>query len=709
MAHTPGHMDFTQSLLSDLYAGGQAGITQTETMEQATTTRDLGNIPEGTVLERPSGEFEYSITDDVDTEINEADVVTQMLVDACAARGGKYNKETGICEGADEYEPEETTEVEMPEISDSLQGFLEQEGEMGYCSGATGTTKEECIGSGGNFISYYGTNPETGEEVNIFTDLRGWLGATYPDLDEEAYQYFDTMTFDQADFKTFLESISTESQKNTDFTNKAYNIAQTARDNAEEKINKDLASGLITFAQAEELRQEVLNYAEESYSRATGSEEFVGSLNDALADGSLTQEEYEALKSTYDEEGITSTIFRDISNRTDRLIEEKRLSTTKAQTTYDLALQDAQDEFDESQGLLEVGLARTKSDAELLAERERNKNKRSFLSSYQQAQDSLMARMFAQRNAETGFVASGGIQEQQDIVNRQASEQMARLTLDAYLPALEQIAEDKDIDVARAEEDYARAEGILLKDRTKAEDRAGIRRDAIIDALQTDFGLSLNEIGAQTQDIIQSTQDDISQARFDAEQRKTEIQNEKQSLLDRYDALMDTAGNEQEKADLELEIALNAIKAETEASIGAGGSLLDDYIGTVLAGLQEFDAGEVGDQFANLSDDEDAPEGYPFETEPTNCPEGFASESITVTVNADDGGSDMVGGELVPTTTKTFWSECKPEGTGGGSEEGVDLFSALKTEDDTTVDTAEERYGSKEGAFTSQLTGKQYG
>ena len=92
MAHTPGHMDFTQSLLSDLYAGGQAGITQTETMEQATTTRDLGNIPEGTVLERPSGEFEYSITDDVDTEINEADVVTQMLVDACAARGGKYNK-----------------------------------------------------------------------------------------------------------------------------------------------------------------------------------------------------------------------------------------------------------------------------------------------------------------------------------------------------------------------------------------------------------------------------------------------------------------------------------------------------------------------------------------------------------------------------------------------------------------------------------------
>ena len=30
-------------------------------------------------------------------------------------------------------------------------------------------------------------------------------------------------------------------------------------------------------------------------------------------------------------------------------------------------------------------------------------------------------------------------------------------------------------------------------------------------------------------------------------------------------------------------------------------------------------------------------------------------------------------------------------------------------EDDTTVDTAEERYGSKEGAFTSQLTGKQYG
>ena len=261
MAHTPGHMDFTHSVLRDLYAGGQAGITQTDTMEQATTTRDLGNIPEGTVLERPSGEFEYSITDDVDTEINEADVVTQMLVDACAARGGKYNKETGICEGADEYEPEETTEVEMPEISDSLQGFLEQEGEMGYCSGATGTTKEECIGSGGNFISYYGTNPETGEEVNIFTDLRGWLGATYPDLDEEAYQYFDTMTFDQADFKTFLESVSQQSKENTDFTNRAYNIAQEARDNAEEKINKDLASGLITFAQAEEFRQEVLNYA----------------------------------------------------------------------------------------------------------------------------------------------------------------------------------------------------------------------------------------------------------------------------------------------------------------------------------------------------------------------------------------------------------------------------------------------------------------
>ena len=65
MAHTPGHMDFTQSLLSDLYAGGQAGITQTETMEQATTR-------EGEVLERPSGEFEYSIADDVDTEINEA-------------------------------------------------------------------------------------------------------------------------------------------------------------------------------------------------------------------------------------------------------------------------------------------------------------------------------------------------------------------------------------------------------------------------------------------------------------------------------------------------------------------------------------------------------------------------------------------------------------------------------------------------------------
>ena len=519
------------------------------------------------------------------------------------------------------------------------------------------------------------------------------------------------MTFDQADFKTFLESISTESQKNTDFTNKAYNIAQKARDNAKEKINKDLASGLITFAQAEELRQEVLNYAEESYSRATGSEEFIDSLNDALADGSLTQEEYEALKSTYDEEGITSTIFRDISNRTDRLIEEKRLSTTKAQTAYDQALQDAQDEFDESQGLLDVGLDRALSDAELLAKRERNKNKRSFLSSYQQAQDSLMARMFAQRNAETGFVASGGIQEQQDIVNRQASEQMARLTLDAYLPALEQIADDKNIDVARAEEDYARAEGILLKDRTKAEDRAGIRRDAIIDALQTDFGLSLNEIGAQTQDIIQSTQDDISQARFDAEQRKTEIQNEKQSLLNRYDALMDTAGNEQEKADLELQIALVTIKEETEASIGAGGSLLDDYIGTVLAGLQEFDTGEVGDQFQEFSDDKDAPEGYPYETEPTNCPEGFFSESTTVTVKADDGGSDMVGGELVPEVTKTFWSACKPEGTGGGEEEeGVDLFDALKKSSlGTTVDTAEERYGSKEGASTSQLTGKQYG
>ena len=700
MAHTPGHMNFTQSLLSDLYAGGQAGITQTETMEQARTR-------EGEVLERPSGEFEYSITDDVDTEINEADVVTQMLVDACAARGGKYNKETGICEGADEYEPEETTEVEMPEISDSLQGFLEQEGEMGYCSGATGTTKEECIGSGGNFIAYYGTNPETGEEVNIFTDLRGWLGATYPDLDEEAYQYFDTMTFDQADFKTFLESVSQQSKENTDFTNRAYNIAQTARDNAEEKINKDLASGLITFAQAEELRQEVLNYAEESYSRATGSEEFVGSLNDALADGSLTQEEYEALKSTYDEEGITSTIFRDISNRTDRLIEEKRLSTTKAQTTYDLALQDAQDEFDESQGLLEVGLARTKSDAELLAERERNKNKRSFLSSYQQAQDSLMARMFAQRNAETGFVASGGIQEQQDIVNRQASEQMARLTLDAYLPALEQIADDKNIDVARAEEDYARAEGILLKDRTKAEDRAGIRRDAIIDALQTDFGLSLNEIGAQTQDIIQSTQDDISQARFDAEQRKTEIQNEKQSLLDRYDALMDTAGNEQEKADLELEIALNAIKAETEASIGAGGSLLDDYIGTVLAGLQEFDAGDVTDnQFADLTEDPDAPPGYPLEDEPTNCPEGKFSESTDVTYTVETRVPGPDGNPITRTEerVKTFWSECKDEDSPPTPPPPPSPPSPETIADDITVDTAEERYGSLSGTEAQRGT-----
>jgi hypothetical protein len=693
-------MDFTQSLLADLYAGGQAGIQQ----NPMTQTVQV----EGGDYQMPTEEFEYSITDDVDTEINEADVVTQMLVDACAARGGKYNKQTGICEGADEYEPE-TPEVEMPEISDSLQGFLEQEGEMGYCSGATGTTKEECIGGGGNFISYYGTNPETGEEVNIFTDLRGWLKATYPDLDEEAYQYFDTMTFDQADFKTFLESVSQQSKENTDFTNRAYNIAQEARNNAEEKINKDLASGLISNAQAEELRQEVLNYAEESYSRATGSEEFINNLNEALSDGSLTQEEYEALKSTYDEEGITSTIFRDISNRADRLIEEKRLSETKAQTTYDLALQDAKDEFDESQGLLDVGLDRALSDAERLAERERNKNKRTFLSSYQQAQDSLMARMFAQRNAETGFVASGGIQEQQDIVNRQASEQMARLTLDAYLPALEQIAEDRDIDVARAEEDYARAEGILLKDRTKAEDRAGIRRDAIIDALQTDFGLSLNEIGAQTQDIIQSTQDDISQARFDAKQRKTEIQNEKQQLLNRYDALMDTAGNEQEKADLELEIALNAIKAETEASIGAGGSLLDDYIGTVLAGLQEFDTGEITDnQFADLTDDPEAPEGYPLETEPTNCPEGKFSEStdVTYTVEVRVPGPDGNPMTRTEERVKTFWSECKDE----ESPPPPPPPSLPKTiEDDTTVDIAEERYGSKEGAFTSQLTGKQYG
>ena len=69
MPHIVGHTeDNLQTFLGELYEQGFAGVKQTETMTESKTR-------EGDVFTQPSGEYEYSIFDDLETDVNESDVV----------------------------------------------------------------------------------------------------------------------------------------------------------------------------------------------------------------------------------------------------------------------------------------------------------------------------------------------------------------------------------------------------------------------------------------------------------------------------------------------------------------------------------------------------------------------------------------------------------------------------------------------------------
>jgi hypothetical protein len=637
MAHVAGHIEDTQfsayedlqGFLGELYQQGFAGVAE-------------DTIPEGSIIGQGTGRTtKYSIVDDPNTEGDETERVMKALSAFAESKGGTYDLEQNKIVYPDNQPPPDEFQSDA-----TLQDFLSDEGSLGYCKGGDGSTKEECTGT---WVPYY--DEESG--INIFENKNEWLAATYPDLPPEQYEAFDTLQFDKQNFEKLLKSIEKQEVRQKEFTNRAFDIAQTQRNIEKEAINKQYQSGLISLQEAEELNEAIDKAADEAYQRQVGSQSQLEAIQAAVADGVYTESEAKQLFDLYGNE--QGTILRDLQQRFAREKQRFDASEEGIERSTRQRLDKLKLDYDIDSEKEAIQLNQALTNLQIEKEMGSERAKREFTSDFSQARDSLAEANYLLQNMTQGFVGSGMQQERKRDLEKSANERLGRLVTDSYLPQIKNILQTYDIGEEQLKETYGFRASALERTRDLEAGRLTEDKEAALNALETEFGVSLEDIGIAASDVIDSALKEQQAGEFDAIARQNRLREEERNLDNRRQQQIAGLLTEEETAQLRKDEALFAIEQQTEDSLSSATTLLDDYIGSIL---EQYDAlPEPGDE-EQKKDKEyeipEAPEGFPLSSPPECQHPSVQAESTTLEYEV---GYDKERNQ--PVTDKvTYWAEC---------------------------------------------------
>ncbi len=584
MAHEAGHIEDTQfsayedlqGFLGELYQQGFAGVAES-------------TIPPGSIIGQGTDRTtKYSIIDDPNTEGDETERVIKALSSFAESKGGIYDVEQGMIVYPDNQmqENEYTSDA-------TLQDFLSDEGSLGYCKGGDGSTKEECTGT---WVPYY--DEESG--INIFENKNEWLAATYPDLPPEQYEAFDTLQFDKQNFEKLLKSIEIQEERQKEFTNRAFDIAQTQRDIEKEAINKQYQSGLISLQEAEALNEAVDKAADEAYQRQIGSQSQLEAIQAAVADGVYTEAEAKQLFDLYGNE--QGTILRDLQQRFDREKQRFDASEEGVERSTRQRLDKLKLDYDIDSEKEAIQLNQALTNLQIEKEMGSERAKREFTSDFSQARDSLAEANYLLQNMTQGFVGSGMQQERKRDLEKSANERLGRLVTDSYLPQIKNILKTYDIGEDQLKETYGFKASALERTKDLEAGRLTEDKEAALNALETEFGISLEDIGITASDVIDSALREQQAGEFDAIARQNRLREEERNLDNRRQQQIAGLLTEEETAQLRKDEALFAIEQQTEDSLSSATTLLDDYIGSIL---EQYDALPEPEDDDDDDDDDD--------------------------------------------------------------------------------------------------------
>jgi hypothetical protein len=637
MAHVAGHIEDTQfsayedlqGFLGELYQQGFAGVAE-------------DTIPEGSIIGQGTGRTtKYSIVDDPNTEGDETERVMKALSAFAESKGGTYDLEQNKIVYPDNQPPPDEFQSDA-----TLQDFLSDEGSLGYCKGGDGSTKEECTGT---WVPYY--DEESG--INIFENKNEWLAATYPDLPPEQYEAFDTLQFDKQNFEKLLKSIEKQEVRQKEFTNRAFDIAQTQRNIEKEAINKQYQSGLISLQEAEELNEAIDKAADEAYQRQVGSQSQLEAIQAAVADGVYTESEAKQLFDLYGNE--QGTILRDLQQRFAREKQRFDASEEGIERSTRQRLDKLKLDYDIDSEKEAIQLNQALTNLQIEKEMGSERAKREFTSDFSQARDSLAEANYLLQNMTQGFVGSGMQQERKRDLEKSANERLGRLVTDSYLPQIKNILKTYDIGEEQLKETYGFRASALERTRDLEAGRLTEDKEAALNALETEFGVTLEDIGIAASDVIDSALKEQQAGEFDAIARQNRLREEERNLDNRRQQQIAGLLTEEETAQLRKDEALFAIEQQTEDSLSSATTLLDDYIGSIL---EQYDAlPEPGDE-EQKKDKEyeipEAPEGFPLSSPPECQHPSVQAESTTLEYEV---GYDKERNQ--PVTDKvTYWAEC---------------------------------------------------
>ena len=547
------------------------------------------------------------------------------------SKGGTYDLEQNKIVYPDNQPPPDEFQSDA-----TLQDFLSDEGSLGYCKGGDGSTKEECTGT---WVPYY--DEESG--INIFENKNEWLAATYPDLPPEQYEAFDTLQFDKQNFEKFLQSIEIQEERQKEFTNRAFDIAQTQRNIEKEAINKQYQSGLISLQEAEELNEAIDKAADEAYQRQIGSQSQLEAIQAAVADGVYTEAEAKQLFDLYGNE--QGTLLRDLQQRFDREKQRFDASEEGIERSTRQRLDKLKLDYDIDSEKEAIQLNQALTNLQIEKEMGSERAKREFTSDFSQARDSLAEANYLLQNMTQGFVGSGMQQERKRDLEKTANERLGRLVTDSYLPQIKNILQTYDIGEEQLKETYGFRASALERTKDLEAGRLTEDKEAALD------------IGIAASDVIDSALREQQAGEFDAIARQNRLREEERNLDNRKQQQIAGLLTEEETAQLRKDEALFAIEQQTEDSLSSATTLLDDYIGSIL---EQYDAlPEPEDDDDDDDDDKEyeipeAPEGFPLSSPPECQHPSVQAESTTLEYEV---GYDKERGQAI-TDKVTYWAEC---------------------------------------------------
>lgn len=579
MPHIPGHTeDDLQTFLGELYDQGFAGVQETMISPE---------LAYATAQPQTS----YSVFDDPTTETDESIKANEAITSWAETKGATYDPEKNTL-----IYPETEDVPESFKSEATLEDFLKEQGSLGYCKGGDGTSKETCKGT---WVPYY--DEDSG--MNIFENKRDWLKSTYPDLDDDQLAFFDTISFDQQGFEKVLRQIEETEAKEKSFIESAFQIAKEQRDAEQKSIDAQYASGLISLQQAEQLKAQIDNAAQEAYLQQIGSEEQLKAIEAALADGELTDTEAKELSNVYGNE--QGTILRDIQRKFESEKQKFLASEEGVERTTRQKLAQLQLDYDVSSQKELMDLNQNLENLKFEKEMGSQRAKRNFIQDYTSAQDSLAKASYAVKNFTQGFAGSGVQQEQQEQMQEAANERLGRIVTDSYLPQIENILKSYNLNVKQIQEQYGFRTGSLERQKDVSSGVLEENREAALETLQEEFGITAKDIGATAQDVLNRTLQKQQAGQFESQAEANLLAEKERTLLARLDQQRAGLLTEQQSADLKRDRALFEIEKQTAQSLTGATTLLDNFIADVIQQYDLLPEPETGDDVDIDVDDDD--------------------------------------------------------------------------------------------------------